>query len=370
MLPMPLFSRSTGPSGSKPKSLADIPRRWDALQTPLKPGGPGRAQRLLTAAVVFLFLVMGAGFFALWKSGQFSPAAANADGIKTPAHEALATILDSARLLMKRSEWNKAETVLREATMKFPEDQETRIALAETFLAQRKFPEAYDQYEKALAIGPRDQKVEYAAGMAASSAGLTDRAEEHFSMCQTADPKNATYALMLGTVERKLGNLEGAKAALLRVVNLDPDRAIAWGTLADIALGENNLNLALQHVDHARRLEPNNIEWRIIQARALNRKGDAEQALMLLVPLDPSQRHQAPVARLMAECYGMMKRPSDAAAVMADACTADPTDKNLAYDTAVWFDRAGEQVKALDYAKQAKILGHEGAGKLVERLGK
>lgn len=363
---MPLMPRS---HRKQPKSLADIPRRWDALQRPAaSDGARGGSSRFLAAAIVFLCLVMAAGFIALWKSGQFSPASAQADGIHTPAHEALSTVLDSARLLMKQSEWTKAEAVLRQAVMKFPEDQETRIALAETFIAQKKFPEAYEQYEKALAIGPRDQKIEYAAGLAASSANLTERAEEHFSMAQTADPKNPTYALMLGTVERKLGHPEAAKAALLRAVNLDPDRAIAWGTLADIALGENKIDLALQHIDHARRLEPSNVEWRIIQARALKRKGEPEQALMLLVPLDPTQRRDAPIARLMAECYGMLGRHADAATVMADACTADPTDKNLAYDAAVCFERAGDKARALDYAKQAKILGHEGAAKFIERL--
>jgi tetratricopeptide (TPR) repeat protein len=361
---MPRFSRKP-----QPKSLADLPRRWDALPKPPDERPPSGPNRLITAGIIFLCLAMAGGLVALWQSGQFQPSAAQASAARAPGHEALSTVLDSARLLMKQSQWARAETVLREAAMKFPEDQETRIALAESLIAQKSFPGAYEQYEKALAIGPREQKIEYAAGLAASSAGLTERAEEHFSMAQAADPHNPTYALMLGTVQRKLGRLEAAKASLLRAVNLDPDRAVAWGILADMALGENNVNIALQHIDHARRLEPNNKEWRLINARALKRKGEPDKALMLLLPMDPSQRHEAPVARMIAECYSMLGRHADAATVMAEACTADPIDKDLAYDAALAFDRAGDKARALDYAKQAKILGHEGAGKLIERLG-
>jgi predicted Zn-dependent protease len=359
---MPLFSRNP-----RPKSLADLPRRWDAIQTPIREEHAHGPQGLLTAFIIFLCLLLMAGAVAFWKIGTFGPTNADAE-VKPPAHEALSAILDSARLLMRQSQWARAEAVLRPATMKFPEDQETRVALAETLVAQNKFADAYGQYEKALAIGPRESKMEYAAGMAASSAGLTERAEEHFSMAQTAQPNNASYALMLGTVQRKLNHIEAAKASLLRVVNLDPEKVVAWGTLADIALGENNLNLALQHIERARRLEPQNRDWRLIEARALKRKAEPEKALMVLLPMDPSQRHEGPVVRLIAECYGMLGRGPDAAAAMAEAFTADPTDKDLAYDTAVAFERIGNKSKALDYAKQAKILGHEGAPKLIERL--
>jgi hypothetical protein len=64
----------------------------------------------------------------------------------------------------------------------------------------------------------------------------------------------------------------------------------------------------------------------------------------------------------------MLGRHNDAAAAMANAFASDPTDKDLAYDTAVYFERAGDKVKAIDYAKQAKVLGHAEASKLIARL--
>jgi tetratricopeptide (TPR) repeat protein len=285
------------------------------------------------------------------------------------AHQAITAALESARKYMDEAEWGKAEAVLRQAAMEYPEEQEIRIALAEDLVAQKKYTDAYDQYEKALAIGPRDGKIEFAAGLVANTAGKSDRALEHFFAAQTAEPSNAAYALNLGLVQRKTGDLNGAKANLLRAGNLDPQNAHVWGVLADIALGENNVGLCLQHISRARGLQPESKDWRLIEARGLNRKGEPDKALMLLLPLEPSLRRDPPVVRLIAQCYGMLQRHGDAAAALADASQADPTNAELAYDAAVGFERCGDRDRAIDFAKRAKMLGSQPATKLLERLG-
>ncbi|QYU69672.1 tetratricopeptide repeat protein [Leptolyngbya sp. 15MV] len=269
---------------------------------------------------------------------------------------------------MKEGKWAQAEAILSTASGQFVDDQELRVAWAESLLAQRRHDEAYRQYEAALAIGPRKPALEFAAGQTASVAGLLDRAIEHFSMAQTLDPKNPAAPLMLGMVQRRTGQLDAAKASLLRAANMDPTNAFAWGTLADIALGENNLGLALQHVQRARELQPDSREWRLVEARVRARQGDPEAALMLLLPLDPSQRRDAPVVRLMAQCLGMLNRHEDAAALWLDAARADPASAELAYEAAIALQRAGDTSSARDLARDAQRLGHPAAAALVERL--
>jgi tetratricopeptide (TPR) repeat protein len=358
----------------KPATLADIPRRWDATPGKKLPDfhyGPVSPSRLVSAGVAFLAVIMIAAVILLWQSGALAPAdavAAPETAPLKPDHQAITASLDSARTLMKQSEWVKAETVLRVATARFPEEQEVRIALAETLLAMDKTRESYDQYEKALAIGPREAKLEFAAGQVANKAGLVDRAEEHFGMAQAADRSNAAYPLMLGMVQRKRGNVEASKASMLRAANMDPDNAYAWGTLADIALNENKVDICLQHIEKARKLQPESKDWRLIEARARKRKGEANEALMLLVPLDPSQRREPQVVRLIAECYGMLGRQTEAAAAVVDASRADPTNAELAYEAATWLERSGNKAEAMMYAKQAEGLGHKDAVKLVKRL--
>lgn len=323
----------------------------------------------IAVAVVLLAGIMISGFIAIWKTGAWSPTSAEAS--TTPARpnaKALAESLDSARVYSRKGEWSKSEAILRQITQQYPMEQDVRIALAESLIAQKKTADAYEQYEKAIAIGPRDAKLDFAAGVTANSAGLPERALEHFSMAQAADPLSATYPLNLGMVQRKLGQIQPAKASLLRAANIDPQNAYAWGALADIALGENNLAIALQHIGHARTIQPDNLEWRIIEARALKRKMEPERALLLLIPLDLSQRREAPVARLIAECYGMLNKHPEAAAALVDASIADAKNPDLAYDAAVALQRAGDKAKALEFAKRAQMLGNPNAAKLVEHL--
>lgn len=358
----------------KPASLADIPRRWDATPPKNLPDaefGPGRPSRLLSFGIAGLCFLMIAAVVGLYASGALTPNGASAAATnKAPAGESIAAALESGRKLMQQSEWQKARAVLQQAAAQFPDQQEIRIALAETFIALDQPGDSYEQYEKALAIGPRDARLEFAAGQMASKAGHMDRAEEHFSMAQGADPRNASYPLMLGMVQRKQGKVETAKASFLRAANIDPENAYAWGSLADIALGENNLNLCLQHIERARTLQPESKEWRLIEARAMNRKGDPTAALRLLTPLDASQKREPGVARQIAECFGLLGRHAEGASALAEAFKAAPTNGDLAYEAAAAFDRAGARDRALEFATQAQVLGNKPAATLLERLNK
>jgi tetratricopeptide (TPR) repeat protein len=258
--------------------------------------------------------------------------------------------------------------VLRQAVEEHPAVQDLRLAYAGALLAQHEIEQAYAQYEKALAIGPRDAEIEFTAGTVANMAGMVQRAQEHYAAAQTADMTDPRYPLYLGQIQLKLGQTDEARVSLLRAVHLDPDQPVAWGTLAQIALQANRVGLALRHVAKARKLEPDVLTWRLIEARALKREGKVEPALTLLLALDEQQRYRPDVLRVIGECYGLMRRPADAAANYVKASDANPTDKDLAFDAAVWQDRAGDKAAALKLAQRAARLGHEDAGKLVARL--
>lgn len=357
----------------KPGTLTEIARRWNRSPVPtgvmMDREEPGtRPNGVLSGGIIVALLVMLGGIVWVYKSATPQKAAA---GTVAPIPSAPTTVaaIDSAKKLMSQGQWTKAEAILIQATTKYPEDQELRIARAETLVALKRYPDAYSQYEKALAIGPREARIEFAAGVTASKTNMTDRAIEHFSMAQASEPRNPTFAFWLAQMQRKAGSTEACKASLVRAANLDPDNANVWGMLADISLTENNVGLALQHVAKARQLQPDVSEWRVVEARAHKRKGEPDKALTVLNAIEPMQRKDAPVARLMAECYGMLGRPLDAAIVMGDSSLAAPTDGALAYDAAAAYERAGNKVKAIEFAKYAKALGNEAAGKLLVKLG-
>lgn len=322
-------------------------------------------------AILVLAVLAGAGYafkVAFQSAGGAAPADANA-AAKAPLPETTSAILESAQTYVRQGQPETAETILAKAAEQYPTDQSVRVAYADVLLALRRTGDAYAQYEKALAIGPRQHELEFTAGNAANMAGLPDRALEHFSAAQAGDPSNAKYALYLGQIQLKIGQLDAGKATVLRAVTLDPNLAVGWGSLADTAMRENNAHLALQHIAKARTLEPAVVTWRLIESRALRRVGKPDEAVELLIGLPDADRFQTPVLKQIGECYGMLKKPADAAAVFAKAADAQPKDAELSRLAAEWMERAGETGRAYELAKRAADLGDARGAEMARRLG-
>ncbi|MBK7405664.1 MAG: tetratricopeptide repeat protein [Phycisphaerales bacterium] len=295
------------------------------------------------------------------------PASAGA-GTKPRAASTVDAILSAADKLVQQGEADRAEAVLRAAVAEQPEDQELRLALAGACVMQKKLAPAYEQYEAALAIGPRTAEVEFNAGIVASQLGRIDRAEEHFSAAQASDLSDPRYPLYLAQVQIRAEEFDAARKNLMLATRLDENSAVAWGTLADLSLRQSEPNVALQLVKRARTLEPDSTAWRVIEARARNRLGQAAEALAVLQGIAVADRRQLPILRLVGETYGLLGKPAQAAKEFEEAAQATPANPDLLFETAVWCERAGRQADALRYAQQATRAGSESASKMAQRL--
>ena len=300
--------------------------------------------------------------------GGTADAGATAPRVAQPSDAQLGAVLDSAKKFVSEGDIAKAQAVLEGALREFPETQDLYLALAQVLVNAGDVEGAYAQFERALAIGPATAAVQYGAGTLALTIGKVDRAEEHFSAAQTADPRDPDYPQSLAQVYTRRNQLPEASAALLRAANLDPNRAKVWANLAELELRQNRASTGLQYIVKARELEPRTAAWRLIEARALNRLGKADQAANVLAGLDPESRHQLPVLRLLAESYGLLKRPDLAADAYAQASDAQPTDPQLAYEAATAADKASRADEARRLAARAQALGHADARELADRL--
>jgi len=139
-------------------------------------------------------------------------------------------------------------------------DRDFRVLYAQVLQGKAAFDQAYEQFLEALAIGPRDAHTEFLAGMAASSAGYTETAAEHFELALGGESDNAVYALHLGLVEFNLDRLGPAKAHLTIARQLDEESAMAWGMLAQIELRQGRRAIAGDLIDRARQLDPASID--------------------------------------------------------------------------------------------------------------
>lgn len=339
-------------------------------------GGSGTSGGSVVLILITLSAVAVTTGLLGWKAGVWGQDPADSKPslpavrapVRPPAQSADAALSASASYA-GRGDLGLAEGILRDAVGQYAEHQELRLRLGEVLMQQKKYADSYEQYVAALAIGPRTHETEFAAGTMASLSGQHDRAREHYAAAQAAEPRNAKYALYLAQTQLKVGENEAAKANLLMAANLKPDDAQAWGMLADIALRENNVGIAIQHIAKAREIQPHYGAWRLIDARAQKRNGDPQAALIVLLGMDEVERHDPAVLRLIAECYGMIDRPHDAAETYARASDAKKDDADLAYEAATWYARADRNDQAMVYARRAFSLGHAQAPKLVERLG-
>ena len=338
-------------------------------------GGSGASSGSVVLIVITLAAVAITAGLLGWKAGVWGPDPAEAKPkpevrapVRPPSQSADAALAAAARYV-QQGNVGLAEGILRDAVGQNVEHQELRLRLAEALMQQKKYADSYEQYVAALAIGPRVHEAEFAAGTMASLSGQHERAREHYAAAQALESSNPKYALYLAQTQLKLGENEAAKANLLMAANLKPDDPQAWGMLADIALRENNVAIAIQHIAKARELQPNYGAWRLIEARAQKRNGDPQAALIILLGMDAAERQDPAVLRLIAECYGMIERPHDAAETYAKASDAKKDDADLAYEAATWYARADRNDQAMVYARRAFALGHAQAPKLIERLG-
>jgi tetratricopeptide (TPR) repeat protein len=332
-----------------------------------------RAQQSSTALIIVLALAaLGVGVFAVrmvtrtpanQASVERSPGAATAPDPAKPDDT-----LNAVLALQRDRRWPEAKALLEASIARNVQDQSLYIQLAEVNVGLEDFEAAYAAYEKALAIGPREGELEFAAATAANAANRLDRAVEHYQAAEAALKNDHRPPLFLSQVLIKLNRFDEAKVRLRRVQMLKPDEPIAHGSMAEIFLRENLPDLAIQTVAEARRLQPDYLTWRLVEARARKRKGQAQEALDLLKDLPDAQKLEAGVMPLMGECFGMLRRPTDAAETFAALSNQFPQRGDLALDTALWYERAGEKAKARTYAERAKMLAVAGAEDVLARL--
>ncbi|MFN7020977.1 MAG: tetratricopeptide repeat protein [Phycisphaerales bacterium] len=363
------------------------------MVNPTEPSSPASNRPMVVAAAVLGLIAVAIGALAV-RSAMTGPRSAEAAGATAERQKGGASAaaveagLEAAATYQRDNRFEQAATILAKLAETNPTDLTVRRAYAQALLGLKQYDRAYEQYQAAVSLLPvgstrqiaqgadaEAAQLHFEAGTCATMAGKADRSIEHYSMAQTANPREPKYPLYLAMVQIKAGTADAesaAMASLLRAAKLNPELAEAWGTLAELELRRDQLGLAAQHIAEARRLQPAVAKWRLVEARILNRRGEAEQAATLLLALDQAQRRQPAVLTVLGESYGLLRRPADAAKMYADAFAAVAPDgqpnAEFAFQAALWFERAGDGTSAAKFATSASMLGHEGARAMAERL--
>ncbi len=334
------------------------------------------AARLIAigALAVVAIGVVGIGVFAISSIARAPAPVDQVAGTPAPTaaqeYETVRAAIEASRVYLDQEKPGSAETVLKAAIARFPREQELYFLMGEALLQQDRGEEAYNAYDQGILIGPDHAEYRHVAGTIAAQLGLLDDAELHYRQAQQLAPSNPKYPLYLAQVVRKAGDTDEAKKQLMIATRIAPDLAQAWGSLAAIALEENKLSIALTHIARAREIEPDNLAWRVMEAQALRRNNQPREAAALLTAISEEERRENPgLLQELAACYGLLGRPADAAEAYIAAVGADDSQNpELAYQAAVWLERADDSERAVLFARLAAQQGHEGAIALVEQL--
>lgn len=321
-------------------------------------------------------LAAGVAGYAIWSLTQ-TPAsvapAPDSEGNANPATgiaqtESIEEILGAVQVYVRNQQFAQALTVLEKSVAQYPSDQELRLSLGDLYMMRQRYNEAYDQYLAAIEIGPSTAKAEFTAGTLANMLDRPELAEAHYSAAMRLDPSNPDIPVYLAAIQMKTNHLDEAKVNLALAGKMAPDSARIYAMRSEIALRQNKPTIALEQIRKARGIEPRALGWVLQEARVLKRQGDAQGAVDLLTALPQEQLEDPETAYQLAECYGMLGKPDEAASRLIDVADKHPTDPKLVFEVALWLERAGKREQALDWAGRAKMLGNARAGDWIASL--
>jgi tetratricopeptide (TPR) repeat protein len=235
-----------------------------------------------------------------------------------------AYILDLAAYyarLQKQAEMNATLQRLLDDPKDFPQ---ARLWIGDFYARLHAYPEAVQSYQDGIRTATEDQRIEYlkrtvnalvAEGKRQEASRLVDQivkenpnneearriqaslllvsgkpesvatAEREFEDLSKQNANDASVWLGLAHAEELKGNLDGARQQYLEALKRDKNFLPARYALAEIALLQNQPELALQQADYILNAQPNAQRARLLRAQALMRSGNSMLARVELTKL-------------------------------------------------------------------------------------
>ena len=157
--------------------------------------------------------------------------------------------------------------------------------LAEVLETQEKFSEAAAEYRTIIRLQPRMPAFHYKLGKMLLRTDPTAQGEQaamtEFRSELEINPFDVPSHVEIGELELKAGRVEGALKSFSRAVELQPRHAMAELGLARALIAGRQYEKALDHLEQANRLAPQNeavLYQKMLALRSLGRQGAARQA--------------------------------------------------------------------------------------------
>jgi tetratricopeptide (TPR) repeat protein len=142
---------------------------------------------------------------------------------------------------------------------KYPNNAKFHIILGRLLSEKKDFAGAEAEFKRATQLDKNDREALIQLGMAENERGATDQALETFLNAAKANPKESAFLLLAGGIYENKDSWEQAKQMYQKVLELEPDNALASNNLAYVMLQQGgNVDVALAMAQTARRQLPDN----------------------------------------------------------------------------------------------------------------
>ena len=205
--------------------------------------------------------------FALLALGSVAGAAGDADHAlelysrlrkKKPAEPNMLGRLACGLLDINRPDL--AEEVAEKIFQLFPGRAGNYLLLGNIRFYQGRWSEAANAYAKELELDPHSVSAINNLGMAYVKQGRLELALNWFEQAVAEDPSQAISHENLCETFYDLGRLDRAQASCLTAVRLDPSLYLGWKKLGEIYLREGRREAAVQALEQAKKLAPDDPE--------------------------------------------------------------------------------------------------------------
>ncbi|MFA7236979.1 MAG: tetratricopeptide repeat protein [Phycisphaeraceae bacterium] len=268
-----------------------------------------------------------------------------------------------AALAMQHADFTQVRVILQPLLAKYPADAAGRTLLARALMAQGDWRAAYTEAKQSCRIDDHQAEAQMLAGIMAERFDELPAARQHYERASELEPGSVQCSLYLANVCLKLKDYPNADLYALRVLRLDPSRAIAYAITAQVAAEQGQIDRAIEQWRKALlHTQPDSAEllaYTMQEVMLLRRRDIAgrEEAINVLLSLPESQiADNRRVTEELAQTYLSLSRPSDASDTWWRWLKNHPTDGPAAAEAGLSAQRAGQTDRARQFLAHAQKI--------------
>jgi tetratricopeptide (TPR) repeat protein len=262
----------------------------------------------------------------------------------------------------KKNYYSQAVALLQENLRANPDDEDTRLVLAQAHELAGQQQLALSAYREALTRSPDNLEVIQRTVLALFNAGDVDEAQKVIAAAgerklyhPALEKLELAGQKLQSRVQLQRGAFDSAAQTLRQVLERDPNDLSTSLSLALISMQQGKLDEAAILLKQLRVKAPQAVDVIEAQAQLYLLQGNPQEALKLCDDMIQA-RSSAAGYRIRARIYAALREKDKAVADFSQAVTKDPNDAHAWLDRAAYYQQIGLQREAVGDLRRALAL--------------